>query len=117
MNKKRYIHVEFADGYVAQVKLDDEGVVLDVFVDDHVVASTWRTYDEIGVTLVPEGEYVVQKLMNEDIQQAVGDDTIEYTHGELKNLAEHLTEYTYNGDEWCTAINEYHESKRTNKTS
>jgi hypothetical protein len=39
------------EGLTIQAKLDDEGVVLDVFKNDEVVATTWKTYDEFGVTL------------------------------------------------------------------
>ena len=33
-------------------KLDDEGVVIDVWQEDECVASTWKTYDEMGVEAV-----------------------------------------------------------------
>ena len=33
-------------------KLDDEGVVIDVWQEDECVASTWKTYTEMGVEAV-----------------------------------------------------------------
>ena len=38
-----------AGGVTIQVKLDDEGVVVDAWNEDECVASTWKTYDEMGV--------------------------------------------------------------------
>lgn len=36
------------------VKLDDEGVVIDAIDEEgQVVGSTWKTYDEFGVTVTP----------------------------------------------------------------
>ena len=32
-----------------QVKLDDEGVVVDAWQDDESVASSWKTYNDMGV--------------------------------------------------------------------
>ncbi len=48
--KKKYITVKF-DGLEIQAKLDDEGVILDVFKDDEVVATNWKTYNEFGVKI------------------------------------------------------------------
>ena len=50
--------VEFNDGMVAQVKLDDEGVVLDIHDKwaSEPVATTYKTYDEFEVEIVPFGE-------------------------------------------------------------
>jgi len=35
-------------GYI-QVKLDDDGVVVDVFKEGQSIGSTWKTYAEMGV--------------------------------------------------------------------
>ena len=35
-------------GYI-QVKLDDDGVALDVFKEGQSIGSTWKTYSEMGV--------------------------------------------------------------------
>jgi hypothetical protein len=43
-----YMELE-VEGLKFQVKFDTEGVVLDVFKGEEVVASTWRTYDELNV--------------------------------------------------------------------
>ena len=32
-----------------QVKLDDDGVVVDAFTEGQSIASTWKTYSEMGV--------------------------------------------------------------------
>ena len=37
-------------GYI-QVKLDDDGVVVDVFKEGDSIASTWKTYAEMGVEI------------------------------------------------------------------
>jgi hypothetical protein len=49
-----YLHIDPANiGTVAiaiQVKMDDEGIVVDAWSrEDEVIASTWKTYDEMGV--------------------------------------------------------------------
>tara|TARA_R100000008_G_scaffold1899_1_gene1543 strand:+ start:160 stop:357 length:198 start_codon:yes stop_codon:yes gene_type:complete len=53
----RYLHlpVELLFGGRApieievQVKLDDDGVVVDAFTEGQSIASTWKTYSEMGV--------------------------------------------------------------------
>tara|TARA_B100000214_G_C23539138_1_gene433147 strand:- start:31 stop:237 length:207 start_codon:yes stop_codon:yes gene_type:complete len=37
-------------GYI-QVKLDDDGVALDVFKEGQSIGSTWKTYSEMGVNV------------------------------------------------------------------
>tara|TARA_Y100000310_G_scaffold339796_1_gene433598 strand:- start:251 stop:382 length:132 start_codon:yes stop_codon:yes gene_type:complete len=32
-----------------QVKLDDEGVVVDAWQEDESIASSWKTYNDMGV--------------------------------------------------------------------
>jgi len=45
----RYIYLNL-DGGQIQVKLDDEGVVVDAFDDDgECIDSTWKLYSEMGV--------------------------------------------------------------------
>lgn len=56
----------------------------------------------------PDYEYPVQMLTLYDVQQAVGDPNINYTHREMLTLAELLEEHTYDGDVWCDLINQYH---------
>jgi hypothetical protein len=36
-------------GATVQVKLDDEGIVVDAWSLDDCIASTWETYNELGV--------------------------------------------------------------------
>ena len=36
-------------GLTIHVKLDDEGVGVDAWQEDEVVASTWKTYNDMGV--------------------------------------------------------------------
>jgi len=36
-------------GLQVVVKMDDEGIVLDVWKDKDVIATTWKMYDEFGV--------------------------------------------------------------------
>jgi hypothetical protein len=57
----RYINLEIPDSDLkVQVKLDDEGVVVDVYRDDSdlgemdVTASTYKFYNELGVKLITE---------------------------------------------------------------
>ena len=52
-DKERYIHLHL-DGGQIQIKLDDEGVVVDAIGDDgEVVGSTWKRYTEMGVEVKP----------------------------------------------------------------
>ena len=50
-----YLHIDPADlqhGAVIaiQVKMDDEGIVVDAWSrENEVIASAWKTYDEMGV--------------------------------------------------------------------
>ena len=58
-DKDRYVYLHLDDaGITVHVKLDDEGVVVDAWSHDEVVASTWKTYDEMGVVVkeAPEQE-------------------------------------------------------------
>ena len=54
MNKTLYLHLEPhmispESGATVQVKLDDEGIVIDAWSLDDCIASTWETYNELGV--------------------------------------------------------------------
>ena len=42
-----YVYLKLDDGSEIHVKLDDEGVVVDRWVDDEVVESTCKTYDDM----------------------------------------------------------------------
>jgi len=53
MTEERYIYLHL-DGGKIQVKLDDEGVVVDVVGDDgELIGSTWKLYNEMGVEVKP----------------------------------------------------------------
>lgn len=49
----KYLELVY-NGLDISVKLDDEGVVLDVFEGDDVVATTYKTYDEFGVEVTDQ---------------------------------------------------------------
>lgn len=44
----RYVSLN-VDGLVVDVKLDDEGVVVDAWQDGEVIASTYELYSDMGV--------------------------------------------------------------------
>ena len=52
-----YLHIDYNDwsaekeekGMTIHVKLDDEGVVVDAWQEDEVIATTWKTYNEMGI--------------------------------------------------------------------
>jgi hypothetical protein len=47
-----YLHLDYGlDGHgtTISVKLDDEGVVVDAWSDDTEIATTWKTYNEMGI--------------------------------------------------------------------
>ena len=48
-----YLHVDLRSRRPAQmtiqVKLDDEGVVVDAWQEDESIASSWKTYNDMGV--------------------------------------------------------------------
>ena len=51
MIEDRYIRLHL-DGGEIQVKLDDEGVVVDAIGDDgEIIGSTWKLYDEMGIEI------------------------------------------------------------------
>ena len=51
MTEDRYIYLHL-DGGQIQVKLDDEGVVVDAIGDDgEIIGSTWKLYDEMGIEI------------------------------------------------------------------
>lgn len=53
------------------------------------------------------GLYPVHWVSVEDIQQATGQPRIKYTHEDMQNLVIRLQQDTYNGDDWCTVINQF----------
>ena len=77
-----YLHIDYNDwsaekeekGMTIHVKLDDEGVVVDVWQENEVIASTWKTYEEFGVVVseateqedVPEGMIKVNGELRKD---------------------------------------------------
>jgi hypothetical protein len=44
----RYMYLKHKK-FIVQCKLEDEGVVLDIFEDDEVVGSTYKYYQEMGL--------------------------------------------------------------------
>ena len=52
-----YLHIDYNDwsaekeekGMTIHVKLDDEGVVVDAWQEDEVIATTCKTYNDMGV--------------------------------------------------------------------
>ena len=54
MSKTLYLHLEphmisAESGATVEIKLDDEGIVVDAWSLDDCIASTWKTYNELGV--------------------------------------------------------------------
>ena len=54
MSKTLYLHLEPhmispESGATVEIKLDDEGIVVDAWSLDDCIASTWKTYNELGV--------------------------------------------------------------------
>ena len=54
MNKTLYLHLEPhmispESGATVEIILGDEGIVADAWSLDDCIASTWETYDELGV--------------------------------------------------------------------
>ena len=63
MSKTIYLNLEPhmispESGATVQVKLDDEGVVVDAWSLDECIASTWKTYNELGVEVKETKEEV-----------------------------------------------------------
>tara|TARA_R100001198_G_C5147257_1_gene158325 strand:+ start:9 stop:215 length:207 start_codon:yes stop_codon:yes gene_type:complete len=57
-DEERYIHLHL-DGGQIQVKLEDEGVVVDAIGDGgELIGSTWKLYTEMGVEVKPIKEPV-----------------------------------------------------------
>ena len=51
MEDERYIYLNL-DGGQIQVKLDDEGVVVDALDDNgESIGSTWKLYNEMGIEI------------------------------------------------------------------
>ena len=52
-----YLHIDYNDwsaekeekGMTIHVKLDDEGVVVDAWQEDEVIATTCKTYNDMGI--------------------------------------------------------------------
>ena len=54
------------DGMTIQVKMDDEGIVVDAWQEDKVIASTWKTYNDMG--------FEVRELLTIEKQQKERED-------------------------------------------
>jgi hypothetical protein len=54
----RYVYLPLPNGQEIHVKLDDEGVVIDLWEDGEVIESTYEMYQEMGyeVTFTPMHE-------------------------------------------------------------
>ena len=70
----RYLHLDCfgsvqdtgeGDPISISVKLEDEGVVLDVWQKDECIATTWKTYPEFGVRAMFFDSHVQQPLKEE----------------------------------------------------
>ena len=48
---ERYIYLHLEDGIQIHVKLDDEGVVVDAWSKNEVIATTCKPYDEMGIEI------------------------------------------------------------------
>ena len=49
-DEKEQIRIIYGCGITIHVKMDDEGIVVDAWSgEDEVVASTWKTYNDMGV--------------------------------------------------------------------
>jgi len=46
--ENKYINLVYKNLNI-QVKLDTDGVVVDIFKGEDNVATTWKTYDEFGI--------------------------------------------------------------------
>ena len=56
MSKTLYLHLEPhmispESGATVEIKLDDEGIVVDAWSLDECIASTWKTYNELGIEI------------------------------------------------------------------
>ena len=49
----KYLRIEY-QGLVIGVKSDDEGIILDVWKEGEIVATTWKTYNESGIVVEHE---------------------------------------------------------------
>ena len=45
----KWTNLEQDKGITIHVKLDDEGVVVDAWQEDESIASSWKTYNDMGV--------------------------------------------------------------------
>jgi len=53
--RERYLSLDIDDLHI-QVKLEAEGVVLDIFKDDEVIATTYKFYNEFGLKINQENK-------------------------------------------------------------
>ena len=71
----RYLHLQIGDEIEVQVKLDDDGVVVDAFRGEpmegipHHIGSTWKTYAEMGVEVNE-----IRKATPEALTESVSED-------------------------------------------
>ena len=62
---ERYLALD-VNGLHIQVKLEDEGVVLDVFDDGEVIATTYKFYNEFGVSIAEHPADKGDRLYHEE---------------------------------------------------
>ena len=73
-NKTIYLNLEPhmispESGATVQVKLDDEGIVVDAWSLDDCIASTWETYNELGIEVKEiEKDETYSKQMQEELE-------------------------------------------------
>jgi hypothetical protein len=73
-NKTLYLHLEPhminpESGATVHVKLDDEGIVVDAWSLDDCIASTWETYNELGIEVKEiEKDETYSKQMQEELE-------------------------------------------------
>lgn len=65
-----YVTVPVPDlGISVQVKLESEGVVVDVWKDDEVIATTWKLYDEMSNPEVKEDDELDTYIMTDQPEE------------------------------------------------
>ena len=82
--EERYLHLpleieapvgsySFKQGVEVQVKLDDDGLVVDAFMEGQSLGSTWKTYSEMGVE-VNEIRKATPEALTESVLEDISND-------------------------------------------
>jgi hypothetical protein len=61
----RYVYLHISDSMVIHTKLDDEGVVVDLWDEDIVIASAYKSYDDMNVEIVDNKKALAWDTMYE----------------------------------------------------